>query len=86
MGFAVAVVVDEMLHEYFRSFNKGFERQWMNFLLFLILLVSCWHEFLLVHFFSLHCFFNFFPILKNSFTQTFQTKFIIEILLMLVTT
>lgn len=32
MGFAVAVVVDEMLHEYFRSFNKGFERQWMNFL------------------------------------------------------
>lgn len=32
MGFAVAVVVDEMLHEYFRSFNKDFERQWMNFL------------------------------------------------------
>ena len=37
-------------------------------------------------FFSLHCFLNFFPILKNSFTQTFQTKIIIEILLILVTT
>ena len=53
---------------------------------FFCLLVSCWHEFLLVHFFSLHCFLNFFPILKNSFTQTFQTKIIIEILLILVTT
>ena len=37
-------------------------------------------------FFSLQCFLNFFPILKNSFTQTFQTKIIIEILLILVTT
>ena len=83
MGFAVAVVVDEMLHEYFRSFNKGFERQWMNFLSACFLLARISFG---AFFFSLHCFLNFFPILKNSFTQTFQTKIIIEILLILVTT